>query len=46
LFNMTNFVDVHIKNLRKKIDHDNEDSLITTIRGVGYIIKDINEDTT
>ena len=40
LFSMTNFVDVHIKNLRKKIDRYGEDSLITTIRGVGYIIKD------
>ena len=40
LFSMTNFVDVHIKNLRKKIDHNDEDSLITTVRGVGYIVKD------
>jgi len=40
LFNMTNFVDVHIKNLRKKIDLNPERSVIQTVRGVGYIIKD------
>jgi len=40
LFTMTNFVDVHIKNLRKKIDDDQDKKLIQTIRGVGYIIKD------
>ena len=40
LFNMTNFVDVHIKNLRKKIDAGFANSLIQTVRGVGYIIKD------
>ncbi|MCB0281757.1 MAG: response regulator transcription factor [Calditrichae bacterium] len=38
LFTMTNFVDVHIKNLRKKIGDDRE--LIKTIRGVGYMLKD------
>ncbi len=40
LFTMTNFVDVHIKNLRKKIDDDREKKLIQTVRGVGYMIKD------
>ena len=40
LFNMTNFVDVHIKNLRKKIDTSPDKSVIQTVRGVGYIIKD------
>lgn len=40
LFNMTNFVDVHIKNLRKKIDDNAGNGLIQTVRGVGYIIKD------
>jgi DNA-binding response OmpR family regulator len=44
LFNMTNFVDVHIKNLRKKIDLDSDNSLIQTVRGVGYIMKDLDED--
>jgi DNA-binding response OmpR family regulator len=33
-------VDVHIKNLRKKIDDDREKKLIQTVRGVGYILKD------
>jgi DNA-binding response OmpR family regulator len=40
LFTMTNFVDVHIKNLRKKIDQPRSSSLIETVRGVGYIIRD------
>lgn len=40
LFSMTNFVDVHIKNLRKKIDDKKQKKLIQTVRGVGYIIKD------
>lgn len=40
LFTMTNFVDVHIKNLRKKLDDDREKKLIQTVRGVGYIIKE------
>ena len=40
LFTMTNFVDVHVKNLRKKI-HDNETKkLIQTVHGIGYTIKD------
>lgn len=40
LFTMTNFVDVHIKNLRKKISEDDDKKIIQTVRGVGYIIKD------
>lgn len=40
LFSMTNFVDVHIKNLRKKVDDDRKKKLIQTVRGVGYILKD------
>lgn len=39
-FNYTSFfsnaLEVHIKNLRKKIDHDKTSSFIETIRGVGY----------
>ena len=35
----SNLVDVHIKNLRKKIALDD---FITTVRGVGYTIKDSN----
>ena len=34
----SNVVDVHIKNLRKKIEKD-EEKLIWTIRGIGYILK-------
>ena len=41
-FTMSNFIDVHIKNLRKKI-RDTDATLIRTIRGVGFIIKDTAE---
>ncbi|MCF6246434.1 MAG: response regulator transcription factor [Desulfobacula sp.] len=37
-FSMSNFVDVHIKNLRKKIKLSGEDSIIKTVRGVGFLI--------
>lgn len=40
LFTMTNFVDVHIKNLRKKLDDDSEKQVIQTVRGIGYMVKD------
>ena len=43
LFSMTNFVDVHIKNLRKKIETGSENHIIQTVRGVGYMLKDSNE---
>ena len=36
----TNVVDVFIRHLRSKIDDEFEDKLITTKRGVGYVIKD------
>jgi DNA-binding response OmpR family regulator len=32
-------IDVYIRRLRKKIDPDNETSLIETVRGVGYRLK-------
>ncbi|MDT8716498.1 response regulator transcription factor [Clostridium sp. 19966] len=35
----TNVVDVFIRYLRSKIDDEFEDKLITTVRGVGYVIK-------
>jgi DNA-binding response OmpR family regulator len=38
-FTMSNYIDVHIKNLRHKIG-DAEGDIIRTIRGVGYIIKE------
>jgi DNA-binding response OmpR family regulator len=37
---MTNFVDVHIKNLRKKIDNNYSPKLIHTIRGIGDMLKE------
>jgi DNA-binding response OmpR family regulator len=38
LFTMTNFVDVHIKNLRKKIGDSKQ--MIKTVRGVGYMLRE------
>lgn len=38
-FNMSNFVDVHIKNLRKKIKSRQKEQLIKTVRGFGYLIE-------
>ena len=35
----TNIVDVVINHLRKKLDGPNEKKLITTVRGVGYVLK-------
>lgn len=35
----TNIVDVVINHLRKKIDAQSEKKLITTVRGVGYVVK-------
>jgi len=36
----TNVIDVYINFLRKKVDHGHKKSLIHTIRGRGYILKD------
>ena len=36
---MSNSIDVHIKNLRKKLS-DTKGKVIRTVRGVGYMIKD------
>ena len=36
---MTNVIDVHIKNLRSKIDDGFKKKLIHTVRGSGYILK-------
>ena len=35
----SNVIDVYMHHLRKKIDEDYDDKLISTIKGVGYIIK-------
>lgn len=39
-FSMSNFIDVHIKNLRKKIKTHKDIEIIRTIRGIGFIIDD------
>ena len=39
-FSMSNFMDVHIKNLRHKIGDTGKGDIIHTIRGVGYIVED------
>ena len=39
-FSMSNFMDVHIKNLRHKIGDSGQGRIIRTLRGVGYIIQD------
>jgi DNA-binding response OmpR family regulator len=36
--NATNVIDVHIKNLRRKLDGSTGPSLIQTVRGAGYRI--------
>ncbi len=38
-FSMSNFIDVHMKNLRKKLG-DSSCEIISTVRGIGYIIKE------
>ena len=39
-FSMSNFMDVHIKNLRRKIGDEEQNRIIQSVRGVGYIIRD------
>jgi heavy metal response regulator len=36
----TNIIDVHIHELRRKIDHECKKKLICTVRGRGYMVKD------
>jgi DNA-binding response OmpR family regulator len=42
-FTMSNFIDVHIKNLRRKIEDAEKGTVIRTIRGIGFIIEDAQE---
>jgi DNA-binding response OmpR family regulator len=42
-FSMSNFMDVHIKNLRHKIGDCGHGKIIRTIRGVGYIVRESEE---
>ena len=37
--NWSNTIEVHIKNLRKKLERDNYENPIKTIRGVGYTVE-------
>ena len=39
-FNMSNFIEVHIKNLRKKLRKKGNPDLIVTVRGYGYRLED------
>lgn len=39
LFSMSNFIDVHMSNLRKKIHSPGQEPIIKTIRGFGYLIE-------
>ena len=36
----TNVVDVYIRYIRKKIDLEGHESLIHTVRGVGYVLRE------
>jgi len=38
-FNMSNFIDVHMSNLRKKLKSPDHEQIIKSIRGVGYLIE-------
>jgi DNA-binding response OmpR family regulator len=40
----TNVIDVFIRHLRKKIDEEFPTQLITTIRGIGFTIREINDE--
>jgi two-component system OmpR family response regulator len=37
----TNLVDVHIGRLRRKVDHNGGEPLLLSIRGMGFILRDI-----
>ncbi len=38
-FGTTNLVDVYVRQLREKLDEEGSESVIQTVRGVGYVIK-------
>ena len=42
--NATNVIDVHIRNLRRKVDEPFGEKLIQTVRGSGYRISAPHED--
>jgi DNA-binding response OmpR family regulator len=35
----SNVIDVHVKNLRRKLDGSNKDSILETVRGIGYRLR-------
>jgi len=37
---MSNVVDVHVGNLRRKLGRSHEDALLHTVRGVGYVLRE------
>ena len=39
-FTMSNTIDVHIRNLRRKVD-DQAGEVIVTVRGIGYMVRDV-----
>jgi DNA-binding response OmpR family regulator len=39
-FTMSNFIDVHIKNLRQKLKDAGCPEIVETVRGVGFIVRD------
>ena len=39
-FTMSNFMDVHVKNLRQKLGDKENRKIIRTVRGVGFIVSD------
>jgi DNA-binding response OmpR family regulator len=42
-FTMSNIIDIHIKNLRRKIEEAERPGIIRNIRGIGFIIEDEKE---
>lgn len=38
---LSNVIDVHIARLRRKIEDGREDKLLHTVRGVGYVLRDV-----
>ena len=37
--NWSNTIEVHVKNIRKKLENTNHEHLITTVRGAGYTLE-------
>ena len=39
----TNILDVHMSHLRKTLDEGNKVKLLQTVRGIGYMLKAVEE---